>query len=313
MSSIQSAPIASAAPTQTVEDLRAEMAKQMQDLMESFNRKIEALTAPPPAPVTYSIGTKLRWQLDDENFRVAFVTKGGILQMKINENGNYAWTADPRIKKMFENLAAWQATLPAGGNITATERDGRTSVQKKSAACFAGRSDAQLISGLLENWDIKGHAYTLSSPVEIIAGYRQQVINRRAELAALTLEDDLEDPSERRRFTKSLERYVKWLHSEKMKVERMGEEEARLRTNHVHSYGTSKLRAFKDGQRYDIGVYRETGQIVCAGRMANTFEELGIEMVDGRPRLEVLYRRKTINLWETPSLNEWYTEKVARA
>ena len=305
--------MSSVSSTETVEQLRAEMARQMQDLMESFNRKIEALTAPPP-PVTYPIGTKLRWQLDDDNFRVAFVTKGGILQMKLKENGNYMWTTDPRYKKMFENFAAWQASLPTGGKITATQRDTRTSVEKKSAACFVGRSDVDLVSGLLENWGIKANAYRSASPVETMARYRQSVIERRAELARITLEEDLENPKIRLALTRSLDRYAVWVRSHKAEMDQMTDDQKSHRPIVVSSWGsTSKLWAFKDGKRFAIGVHHESGDIACAGRMAKTFDELGIEMVDGRPRLEVLYRRKTINLWETSSLNEWYTEKVARA
>jgi hypothetical protein len=69
------------------------------------------------------IGTKLKWILDDQTYRVAIVTKDGICQVKaITEGGAdcyYDNTTGKRYltKRTFDSEASWIETLPQGGQI----------------------------------------------------------------------------------------------------------------------------------------------------------------------------------------------------
>jgi hypothetical protein len=94
-------------------------------------------------------GTKLKWILNDETYRVAITKKDGILEVKrVTDGDGYChaymtceckscceidlsrrlgvpmppWLKGPQlIKTFYKNEAAWRDSLPAGGNITVTE------------------------------------------------------------------------------------------------------------------------------------------------------------------------------------------------
>ena len=90
-------------------------------------------------------GTKLKWVLNDETYRVAIAKKNGILEVKnITDGGGYChdskkcmcnscfeieisggqlppWLKGPPLTKTFyDDEAAWRASLPVGGVITVT-------------------------------------------------------------------------------------------------------------------------------------------------------------------------------------------------
>jgi hypothetical protein len=91
-------------------------------------------------------GTKLKWVLNDETYRVAIAKKDGILEVKVvTDGGGYchdsktctckscceiqisggqlpSWLkGPPLIKTFFKDEAAWRSSLPVGGTITITE------------------------------------------------------------------------------------------------------------------------------------------------------------------------------------------------
>lgn len=93
---------------------------------------VKKVTPPPPRA-----GSKMRWTLNEETYRVAVQTKKGILQVKSVTNGagechDYEcscvpcaeirmfapWrTRRPLKLTYFADEAAWKASLPEGGNI----------------------------------------------------------------------------------------------------------------------------------------------------------------------------------------------------
>lgn len=103
------------------------------------------------APVSYARteGTKLKWVLNPETYRVAIVKKDGILEVKrVTDGAGYCHDAKtcrckpcgeislsnrlgvpmppwlkgvPLVKTFFATEAAWRISLPFGGDITATE------------------------------------------------------------------------------------------------------------------------------------------------------------------------------------------------
>ncbi|NBO56528.1 MAG: hypothetical protein EBU84_18485 [Actinobacteria bacterium] len=95
-----------------------------------------ASAAPPPA-----IGSKLRWTLGPETYRVAIMTAKGVLQVKSVTDGagevhpaatcecltcrelrQWAptWPRRPLKKTLFADEAAWRASLPTGGSVEIT-------------------------------------------------------------------------------------------------------------------------------------------------------------------------------------------------
>ena len=76
-----------------------------------------------PSPPKRAIGTKLKWILDDETYRVAIITKDGICQVKaITEGGGdcyYDHKTGKRYltKRTFDSEASWLNSLPRDGEV----------------------------------------------------------------------------------------------------------------------------------------------------------------------------------------------------
>lgn len=114
----------------------------------STKSKVPELRFPPPlAEVTEvaealpqrHVGDKLKWELNDETYRIAVFTNKGLLEVKNVENGGAAVHNDgctcgpcwehkhnvpwrlrlPLAKAFFETEAAWRASLPLGGKLLA--------------------------------------------------------------------------------------------------------------------------------------------------------------------------------------------------
>jgi hypothetical protein len=99
-------------------------------------KKVQPLPPLPPPP--RAVGSKMRWNLNEETYRIAVQTKKGILQVKSVTDGagechDYScnclpcaelrmfapWRVSRRPLKLtfFADEAAWKASLPQGGNI----------------------------------------------------------------------------------------------------------------------------------------------------------------------------------------------------
>lgn len=76
-----------------------------------------------PSPPKRAIGTKLKWILDDETYRVAIITKDGICQVKAITEGGGDCYYDNKTKKRyltkrtFDSEASWLASLPRDGEV----------------------------------------------------------------------------------------------------------------------------------------------------------------------------------------------------
>lgn len=111
-------------------------------------RKLAALAESPVYPVQPE-GTKLKWTLDEMNYRVAIARNDGILEVKVVVDGhgyyhdnmtcqckpcgeialsrrlgvpNPPWTREALVKTFFKDEAAWRKSLPAGGTVTITPK-----------------------------------------------------------------------------------------------------------------------------------------------------------------------------------------------
>jgi len=142
-----------AATQNALYDLQIDLQKAMsEDNMDIPFSEIWSATHPPTlkaeAPPFYPVhaeGTKLKWVLDTENYRVAIAKANGILEVKcVIDGGGYChdykdcvckpcseirisggalppWLKGaPLMKTFFEDEAAWRASLPAGGTISVT-------------------------------------------------------------------------------------------------------------------------------------------------------------------------------------------------
>jgi hypothetical protein len=93
------------------------------------------MTTPLPVPThTIDIGTKFKWMLNEETYRVAIQTADGVLQVKSVTDGAgdvhgdacycvrclYSTGRLPLKQTLFANEDSWRASLPRGGIITTT-------------------------------------------------------------------------------------------------------------------------------------------------------------------------------------------------
>lgn len=252
--------------------------------------------APAPAPVSYPSGTKLRWEIDHDNRRIAIALKdGAILQVKVVENGNFAWGPDPRLRQKFATYADWAASLPAGGKVSTELRDTRTSVEKKMATNLEGLTDAQKVRKLLSTWSVKGLVGENPSPLEKMTDLTQWLRQRRRDLAAITEEDDIVNPAMRRRLTSKLRNLARKLVLQRQIVGPLTEEQKNTRHAWVHKRGAAKLFALLGTELHMIT--ERDGKILIRNRWANTFAEHGVPMKpNGSPALAVRYQRRTYQL-----------------
>jgi len=90
---------------------------------ELSRRSLELEAQRKPKYPKRSIGTKLKWVLDEETYRVAIVTKDGICQVKAVTEGGGDCYYDHKTKKRyltkrtFDSEASWREALPQGGDI----------------------------------------------------------------------------------------------------------------------------------------------------------------------------------------------------
>ena len=119
----------------------------------STKSKVPELRFPPPlasaaepAPLPQRhVGDKLKWELNEETYRIAVFTDKGLLQVKsITDGGAQTHTHDckcdacweynhsapwrprlPLAKAFFETESAWRASLPQGGNFYTKKIDSR--------------------------------------------------------------------------------------------------------------------------------------------------------------------------------------------
>jgi hypothetical protein len=115
----------------------------------STSSKVPELRFPPPLealPQRY-FGDKVKWELNDETYRIAVFTKKGVFEVKNVEDGGAAvhnkdctcspcrdykmvprapWQPRlPLAKTFFADEAAWRATLPQGGKFYTKKVDRR--------------------------------------------------------------------------------------------------------------------------------------------------------------------------------------------
>lgn len=110
--------------------------------LQAAASQVPELRYPSPLPEVYPqryIGDKLKWELNDETYRIAVFTKKGVIEVKNVEDGGAAvhkndctcspcsdykmvprapWQPRlPLAKTFFENEAAWRASLLQGGKL----------------------------------------------------------------------------------------------------------------------------------------------------------------------------------------------------
>jgi hypothetical protein len=264
-----------------------------------------------PVPETYAIGTMLRWIKDVDNKRVALVLKDGLLQVKEVVNG--AFTRDEKryhgVKRtFFKDVATWKASLPEGGAITAEANatEYTSSIEEKTKKPIVATTDAGYISELTKRYLVRSQLYQQSSISQNIERARYGLKSEIERLARNTSVDD-KNIGNILSSAGSIAHYARWL--ERMVSEARGKTADELGevTYTFSNCYKQKLFAYKNGLKYEIATTKN-GNLALApsaegtkyrgpSLLAENFAGLGIEMkADGKPRLEVSYYRRRIEL-----------------
>ena len=110
-------------------------------LEENRQKELAELSLKEELVVNQPVGTKLKWVLNEETYRVAIVTKNGVLQVKAVEDGcgechdegcncgpcwehlhDAPWRPRLPLKKtFFESEAEWRNSLPSSGQVIVTQ------------------------------------------------------------------------------------------------------------------------------------------------------------------------------------------------
>jgi len=259
-------------------------------------------------PTVYPVGTMLRWIKDDQNKRTAIVMKDSVLQVKEIIAGKTTMNQLQMVKRAsFNDFAEWKASLPEGGAITAeATKPWAPTIEEKAKAPIVATTDAGYISELTNRYLVRSELYEQSSINQNIERARKYLKENIACFLRNTSVDN-NNVSNILYSVRSITHYANWLQSQITEAQgKTPEELSRVSFTFCNNY-KQKLFAYKNGLKYEIATTKG-GNLALAPsaegtkyrgpvQLAENFAGLGIEMkADGKPRLEVSYYRRRIEL-----------------
>jgi len=221
------------------------------------------------------VGTLFRWNSGDAK-RTAVVTKDGVLQVK-DSNSN--------AKIHFADLGAWLSTLPnpAVPNQDTLNRvpPSPTIAATRIAMPFPTGSAVEVIHELEKRWGVEVTCRMSPSMNDQLDSYKAALAKINPAHKSPTIR---ERSHMLRRFIRRLEGYMCG----------QTEEENAKSLPSSHSKKNTLLYFTKNGISMRAYTYKD--KVVSRYTMAKTFEELGVDMKDGKPIIQVWYRGKILGL-----------------
>jgi hypothetical protein len=208
----------------------------------------------------------------------------------------------------FKDFAEWKASLPEGGSISAEpmRQSGTPTIQEKAQAPIVATTEAAYIAELSNRYLVRCQLSQLPSINENIE-YPRRILKSEIQQLALDMRVDNKNIDRVINSIRTIEHHAKWLKRQISDAQGKTPEELNATRFRFTNYYKQKLFAYKGGLKYEICT-NKNGIIGLAPSAEGTryrenavtgrsFAELGIEMkADGRPRLEVSYYRKRIEL-----------------
>ena len=277
---------------------------------------ISAPSTPVPAPPPPAIGSKLRWTLDANTYRVAIMTAKGLLQVKSVTDGAgevhpttcrecrpckelamtppAPWARRPLKKTMFADEAAWRASLPTGGSVEITP-PAKPVAEQKVAVVAQAPNDVEKLKAAIKTYKIRTTAYVEPSPREQLKAATEGMEEIRAEIAAITLEQDLHWPHIRHKLTRELKVARGWYISMKIACNGPNSDVKPLRMSHR---GEGRISLYTSDEAILLLTIHEdkiaaTPSTSCPARLYNNFAEIS---GDSDFNLLVIYRGRRITL-----------------
>ena len=265
-----------------------------------------------PAPPPPAIGTRFHWTLGPETYRVAIMTAKGLLQVKSVTDGagevhpatceclpcrqlrQWAptWPGRPLKKTLFADEAAWRASLPTGGSVVVTP-PAKPLAEQKLALVAQAPNDVEKLKAAIMTYKIRTTTQVWPSPQERLKYSEEGIVKLRAELAAITLEQDLQSPQVRHKLTRRLKLVVMSYYNTKVACN--GPNSHLKPVNMQHS-GTGFIVGVIGGELKYLTVHED--QIAASSglhygnvRLYKNFAEMGPDF-----KLVVKYRGREITL-----------------
>jgi len=260
-----------------------------------------------PTPTVYPVGTMLHWIKDDQNKRVALVMKDGVLQVKEVITGQITMYQGTCVKRaFFKSFTAWKASLPDGGNIsTATSKPWAPTIEEKAKSPITATTDAGYIAELITRYLVRSKLYEQSSINQTIVRARKS-LKEEVERFARNLNDDTRQYHNMTNYDNHINFYTNWLKRHLLEAHGKTSDELGEVTYTFDNRYKQKLFAYKGGLKYEIcskanmialAPSAEGSRYHGKALIGESFADLGIEMkADGKPRLEVSYYRRRIEL-----------------
>ena len=276
---------------------------------------ISAPSTPVPAPPPPAIGSKLRWTLSPETYRVGIMTAKGVLQVKsVTDGGGEVhpttcrectpckelamtppapWARRPLKKTMFADEAAWRASLPVGGSVEITP-PAKPVAEQKVAVVAQAPNDVEKLKAAIKVYKIRTTAYVEPSPREQLKAATERMEKIRADIAAITLDQDLEWPHMRHTLTRELKVARSWYISTKIACNGPN---SHMRTVRMSHRGTGFIACRIGSEIHYLTVHEDKiatayGLHYASVKLYNNFAE----MMGSHFKLVVKYRGREITL-----------------
>ena len=260
-------------------------------------------------PSAYPVGTMLRWIKDDQNKRVALVMKDNLLQVKETIAGKITMHQGVCVsvkRAFFKDFASWNASLPEGGSITtAATKPWAPTIDEKAKSPIVATTDAGYIAELTKRYLVRSDLNENTPPTTRLEHSRKGLI-RELERMPKSLSIDDSNLGRMAESAKYITYYADWMTRQINDMKNMTPQEASGVTYRFNNHYKQKLFAYKSGLKYEICA---KGDVLALAPSAEgsryrdnaftgkSFSDLGIEMKsDGKPRLEVSYYRRRIEL-----------------
>ena len=271
--------------------------------------------AAPPLPLPQRpVGTKLRWVLSEETYRIAIATANGILQVKCVADGEGCWSARentnswerPKLKKrMFPTEEEWRASLPQGGQVTIVEL-----APKNVPLVVEGASDVEKVEQLADRFKVRAGVNEDSPPFVEREGLMETVRAYTRIIASLDAQAALSDAQ-----VKACESYKRSLGLYKarvQKIDEMSEAEKSCQEFSISRWAQSRQklmvtlangistqispsskinRAYKGGQPIVRGIFCHHDR-----KLYSSLNEMNVFKQNGRPVIHAHYRTRVIDL-----------------
>ena len=273
-------------------------------------------SAPAPAPLPLPkrpFGTKLRWVLNEETYRIAIATTDGILQVKSVTDGGgdciprlttWSYERARLIKEMFATEEEWRASLPQGGEVTIVELP-----LKNAPILVGGATDVEKVEQLTSRFKVRAGVIEQASPlkrremlVKYIADYTKIIADSEATADRGHLEEKL-----CYRYKKALATYKGIVEQ----IDAMSEPEKNKREYYISRYSQSKqklLVTLANGISTQISpssmIYTQRGSpelprsIFCHydHKLYSSLAEMNLFKQNGVPLIQASYRKNIIDL-----------------